>query len=129
MPIYLHRMSKQPDYTADTDGIEIDLVSWESHKEGYPYGITLLRKLSNDTRQPYLQELMFKSLYQNVPIKNITLDIPCADDTSTVNTYQLFNVKVIDYTLHPQHSHKHKAYERVSLLAEKKATKVALSET
>lgn len=117
MPIYLHPIDEKPDLIEEHGWVEIDLVNWASSQKDYPYGITLVRKLSDDTRQPYLQELMFESLHLNKPIKQITLEIPNGIDSQEINTYHFRDIQILNYAIHPKHSHQQKAYEKLSFLA------------
>jgi len=117
MPIYLHPINEKPNHNEEHSWVEIDLVNWASSQKDYPHGITLVRKLSDDIRQPYLQELMFESLHLNKPIKQITLEIPNGIDSQEINTYRFRDIQIINYTIHPKHSHQHKAYEKLSFIA------------
>lgn len=120
MSIYLHPIDEKPDDINQDKWVEIDLVSWKSGDKEYPTGVTLLRRLAFDVKQPYLQELMFKDLYKGLPIKQITIEIPRNLGEPTIDVHILKDVKVIHYVIHPPRDDHKKAYEKIILVAKSK---------
>lgn len=118
MAIYLHPIDEKPQAIVPANWVEIDLVTWKNNDSAYPVGLTLLRRLDSEIKQPYLQELMFKSLYQGLPIKKLTLEIPHGLDDDSVCVHILENVKVTHYTIHPANNDNKKTYEKITLVAE-----------
>ncbi len=120
MTIYLHPFNETSQDIEQHDRIEIDLISWDAHSEKHPVKLTLVRKLNQEHQKPCLQELMFKNLYENLPINELTLEIPCATNTNHYKAYKLHKVNVINYSIYPKHSrHKH-CYEKILLTAHSK---------
>ena len=124
MPIYLHPLDEQPENPQENDWVEIDLVSWNTGDKEYPYGVTLLRRLIADVKQPYLQELMFEDLYRGVPVKHITLEVPEGLGSSLIQTHCFRGIKVIDYSIRPPHPNAKKPHEKITLLAKSREIKL-----
>jgi hypothetical protein len=120
MAIYLHPIDEKPDTINQEKWVEIDLVSWSSSDDEYPIGITLLRRLNIDLKQPYLQELMFAGLHKGLPIKQLVLEIPNSSKSNDSTIYTLNGVKVLKYSIFPPNSGNKQAYEKIVLHAKYK---------
>ncbi len=120
MAIFLHPIDEKT-YAVDQDNwVEIDLASWGSNNGEYPVELILVRRLEHDHQKPYLQELMFSGLYNGVPIKQLTLEIPNATNSREYEIYTLYDVKILNYAIYPAHPNNKKSYEKVSIAAKSK---------
>ncbi len=122
MAIYLHPIEETQSDIDQDNWVEIDMVTWRSIDSDYPIGITLLRRLAPNHKEPYLQELMFQGLYRGQPIKTLTLEIPYGPDNNDVDTHTLNDVKVLDYSIYPKHEHNKQSYEKIMLIAQTEKT-------
>ncbi len=121
MAIFLHPIDEKPSYETNQENwVEIDLASWSSNNGQYPVQLTLVRRLDDKHPQPYLQELMFSGLYNNVPIKQLTLEIPNAPNSCEYEVYTLYDVKILNYAIYPAHPNNKKSYEKVIIAAKSK---------
>jgi hypothetical protein len=120
MAIYLHPLDEKPNDINEDNWVEIDLVSWGSYDEEYPIQLTLVRRLNTSHQEPYLQELMFAGLYNNKPIKELTLEIPHSTNSLDYKVYTLSGVKVLNYSIYPSHPQNKKNYEKVIIAAKSK---------
>lgn len=122
MTIYLHAINEKHTNNHQDNWVEIDLATWKTPNRDSPIGLTLLRRLAPDQKQPYLQELMFQDLYKGLPIEQLKLEIPCGQNGNSIETHLLKDVKVINYALHHKHPQNKQAYEKIILTAKSQQT-------
>ncbi len=125
MSIFLHSECAQGQSTeVNHDGwVDVDLISWSNQKDKPPYNLTLIRRLSEKSSEPNLQQLMFANLYEGQTIDKIVLDIPHQNNNDSYSRYTLKEIKVISYDINPVNDRNKKTFEKIKLQANEVLTK------
>ena len=117
MSILLKPLEQKGDDENGDKWIEMDMISIDKVSDEYPIRVTLLRRIESEIKQPYLQKLMFRSLYEGLPIKELRLEIPDNTNSETMTLQQFNDVKVISYKINPEHPSNKSTYEKITLAA------------